>query len=734
MRIRFWLAAAAISIVVPQTASAEEAVEAAIREWIATLDAAPEWTTSIGGLSYDPASDTALVTDLVVRGVPTGDARPNSFALGTLAVTGYVEGPDGYRVRSITADNGVVEAGFMTVRLSDIALSDFSSPFGLSFGYDENRPFSSIMESYAQFLDVGLAEGRIGTLTLDQVHDGMESTIVYRDFEIEDMADGRIARFDTGAVMMESPTPDGLIKTTIGSIESRDTDLAAFVHVYDPNVYANGVGDMVWRNALAYAAYNDITVQVPGARVHVGSVVAEDFKLRQPPESFVGFFDDMIARPNMPDALAERLAMRAIPAMFASFSVGRFAILDISIEAMGIDHLAVRDVHFNDLSIDGLREFGIEGIAAVVQGQGAIELGRFAFGDIAFGGHDALRELIDASLARPSRDVSHLAPQLGFIELSGLELQTPDIPRLSLDLFRTDLTNYVGLIPTRAKIDLSGLSIPVNAITDPSTRDMFRRLGYDRIVSSFGLDAAYDDAAQRVTLANLFYAIKDMGSFALNGSLTGLPLAAFQDEAMLERIAPQLLLEKATFTFKDDSIIGKGLDLLAGYMNAPVGLFRDQFADAMPFLLSIAVQNDPQLMAIVNQSGLFKQLTPVVRDFIANPGASITVSLAPPRPVALESIGFAVENTPNRVVEMLGLTISGEKGSLPASPPPTEPEAPPSDPGGMTPSVEPQAPGGSGSNEGGGMTPATPARPSGTTGGGTNDEGGSTPASRTGTE
>ncbi len=57
----------------------------------------------------------------------------------------------------------------------------------------------------------------------------------------------------------------------------------------------------------------------------------------------------------------------------------------------------------------------------------------------------------------------------------------------------------------------------------------------------------------------------------------------------------------------------------------------------MPFLLSVAVQNDPQLMAIVNQSGLFKQLTPAVRDFVANPGSSITVSLAPPTPVELQA-------------------------------------------------------------------------------------------------
>ncbi len=722
MRIRYWLAAAAVSIIVPSTASAEEAVESAIRGWIAAIDATPEWSAGYGQIFYDAVSDTARVSGFFVRPESVAPDQPQgSFSLETLSVTGYVEGPDGYTVRAIAADGGLIEAGFMTIRLADIAFDDLSAPYGLAFAYDAKKPFSSIMQTYADVLGVGLRQGTIGSVTLDQTHDGVTSTVVYRDFRIEGMADGRIARFDTGAVLMDSPTPDGLVRMKMSGIESRDTDLGAFVHVYDPSAYVNGVGDMQWRDALGYAAYHDVVMEVPGATVNIGSIVFEDLKLRQTPESFVSFLDDMIANPNMPDALAERMAMQVVPAMFSAFSLGRFALRDMSVDAMGIDHVAIQDIHFDDLSIDGLGEFGIEGIEAVVQGQGAIEVGRFAFGNISFGGYDALKQIIAASMTTPPPDMTALAPKLGFVELLGLELQTPEIPRLSLERFRTDFSDYVGLIPTRASAALAGLSIPVSAITDPSSRDMLRKLGYDRIVSRFGFDGDYDPQSQRLTIGDLHYGIADMGSFAMSAVLGDLPVEALQDEVLLQAVAPSLRLEQARFTFKDDSIVGKGLDLLAGYMNAPPGLFRDQFADAMPFLLSIAVQNDPQLMAIVNQSGLFKQLTPIVRDFVANPGSSITVALDPPTPVRLEAIGTAVENTPKEVVGLLGLTISGEKGTLP--PPSVAPETPPptTDPGGMTPSVEPPSSGGTG---GQGMTPATPA-PGG---------GGSTPASRTGSE
>ncbi|HET7716024.1 MAG TPA: hypothetical protein VFK86_10395, partial [Bauldia sp.] len=553
MRIRCWLAVAAFLPLAPQTSFAEEAVEAAIRDWISAIDALPDWSATYGGLIYDPTSDTALLTDLAVRAEPNAPAAGMVVTLATLSVAGYVEGPDGFKVRSVTADGGLLDAGLLKLRLSDVALSDLSLPATIGFTYDDQKPFTSIMLAYREALKIGLRQGHIGSLELDQTHEGVNSTVVYENFRVDDFANGKVAGFFAGPIRMESPTPDGLIKMTIASVESRDTDLGAFVHVYDPGSYVNGVGDMVWRDGLAYAAYNDIVMDVPGAKLGIGSVILEDFKLRQPPESFTGFFDDMIMHPDMPDALAQRLAMRAVPAILSAFSVGRFAVLNTTVQALGIDHLAIGDFHLNGFSVDGLNEFGLEGVEAVVQGQGAVELDRFAFGGITFGGYDALSKIVAAGSASPPGDVTELLPRLGFVELLGLDLQTPDIPRLTLERMRADMSDYVGILPTRAALDIAGISIPVSAITEPEARDIFRRLGYDRIVTAMGFSINYDEVAERMTLEDLHYSIAEMGSFVVSGTLAGLPLSAFQDEHIFESVAPQLRLEKARFTFKDDS-------------------------------------------------------------------------------------------------------------------------------------------------------------------------------------
>ena len=99
MRIRYFLAAAAVSFALPQTASAEEAVEAAIQAWIAAVDATPEWSATYGALVYDPASDTALLTDLAVRaepGVIRGRHRRyarHAFRRRLCRGTGRLQGP-----------------------------------------------------------------------------------------------------------------------------------------------------------------------------------------------------------------------------------------------------------------------------------------------------------------------------------------------------------------------------------------------------------------------------------------------------------------------------------------------------------------------------------------------------------------------------------------------------------------------------------------------------------------
>jgi hypothetical protein len=201
-----------------------------------------------------------------------------------------------------------------------------------------------------------------------------------------------------------------------------------------------------------------------------------------------------------------------------------------------------------------------------------------------------------------------------------------------------------------------------------------------------------------------------MGAVNSSVVLSGLPRTAIEHPEMLETVMPALSLVAAKLTFTDASIVGKGLDILAEKMKAAPDKFRAQFADAMPFLLSMTVLTDPQLRAAVNKSGLLTRLAPAVKTFVAEPGSSITVTLKPPKPIAIPAITAAAENAPDTLAELLGIDISGEAGTSPPAPTPATKEPAPAPSDEKLPSHGQGGDTQEGPTQGGGMRPTIPAQ------------------------
>ncbi len=235
-------------------------------------------------------------------------------------------------------------------------------------------------------------------------------------------------------------------------------------------------------------------------------------------------------------------------------------------------------------------------------------------------------------------------------------------------------------MPTAGTAELVGLTIPTSAIRDRKTRDMLQRFGYDLIDFNAFAQSEWQEAGETFIVKDLRLGVKGMGTLAMKFALSGFPLAAFQDQKVLEAALPNIKLVDGELTFKDETIVGTGLTLLAEQFgfNVPLEQFRKQFAGAIPLLLSFATASDPKLAALIQKSGLLRQLTPAVSKMVAAPGGSITFDLKPPTPVTLETIPNVAETTPENLAALLGLSISGEEGEAPAPPPaPSPTPAPP---------------------------------------------------------
>jgi hypothetical protein len=282
---------------------------------------------------------------------------------------------------------------------------------------------------------------------------------------------------------------------------------------------------------------------------------------------------------------------------------------------------------------------------------------------MALPGADALVSAIVADQSGEDFDYSKLAPQLGFIEASGIDVATIDVPRTTLDSLRIDLKDYLGYVPTSISADIGNLVLPVSLL-DASGQAAFRKLGYDKIDVSYSLKANWQEQDETVNLDRVSVSLKGAGALDLSMVVSGLPREALLNPDALEDVIPGLSLRKTSITLTDDSIVAKGLDLLAERMHAPPEKFRQQFADAMPLLLSVFVMNDPQLTALVRESGLLVKLAPVVKAFVASPGSSLTVNLAPSNPIGLADIAQAAAEKPDGLIELLGLTVA-TTGTLP---------------------------------------------------------------------
>ncbi len=652
-----------------QTAAAQAPAETAIKGWIASIDASPDWHADYTSLAYDAAGDRALLSGLTIRSAASGV----DISFGTVALTGFAVTADGgFSASRITADEGTLEAGPFKLALSDAEINGLATPALPALAWDNQHPFTSFIRAYAPLGRLAMTNGRIGSLGLIENNAGVSSRVVYDQFRIDRWAGGKIAAVTAGPLSMESPSPDGVMKMKVASLEAHDIDIDAVLRVFDPERYAGGIGDGVWHKVTGLTAYHDFAVAGPGVKMSMTLVSAQDFKLRQPQHSFAAFLDRVIADPNAPTD--DPQSARAMVDMLSAYGLGRLGISGLDIAATGMNGFHLGGFNISDLSIDRLGEFTVDDFATDVPDVGAVKLGHFSIGNVALPGVDELYQAILAAQGGGNPDTTGLAPRPGFFEISGLDVAAVDRPRITLNALRVDLGGYIGALPTAISADLGSLVVPVSALK-ADAQAVFAKLGYDTLDLGYHLKVKWDPTDETLNVDNLQFDLKDAGGLRLKMQLSGLPRAALERPEVLPHVLPALSLKSAALTLKDDSIVGKGLDLLAEKMHAKPETFRQQFASAMPLLLSLFVLHDPQVATIVRKSAILATLAPAVKGFVSAPGSSITVALAPPVPVDFPSIAATAENKPEDLLALLGFTVAGpaatpdEGGGKPQNPP-----------------------------------------------------------------
>jgi hypothetical protein len=642
----------------PAVAPAMPATPAdAVRAWIAAVDASPEWKAATTSVTTDTSGN------VVIAGLAIGAER-GDIAIGfdKTTLAGLAIGVDGgFSARSVTVDSGTVQYGFATFGLTLVEVSGLKVPSLDAVAFDPARPFTSLLKAYAALTRVTLSGGRIATLTIIEKMQGITSRVAYENLRIGGLDAGKLTSLEAGPLSMISPAPETLAEIKIDRAEMRDIDLNAFLHVYDPNAYAGGKGDMIWRNAFGHAAYRGFVMNLPGARLSIADVDIQRFSVRQPPHSFAAWLDSSAgaASTGLPPSDAE------LAALIATFGVGRLSVSDLKVEATGIDTLSLKSFSLAGLSSDALAEFSIEGFHGGVEGALSVDLGRFAVGGMTLPGAEPMVAAVRTAERGGDVDFSSLAPTLAFVEIAGVKVEMPELPRVAIDSLRADLGGYVGAVPTKLGVKFAGLDVPTRLFPIRVLAGMLASFGNDRVVADGGANLAWNEATRDVTLDGLSLDMKDIGTVAGSARLTGLTRDALLESGSLLAALPGIVFTGGTFTFTDKSLIERGLASRAAAMKVDPVKLRTQLATAVPFMLGFLGNADFQ-----------KQVGPILKAFMLSPG-TITATLAPPSPVPVPKIAETLRTEPQTLPTVLGVSV---KGDQPANDKPVRPSLDPAPP------------------------------------------------------
>src|SRR5262249_1356616 len=97
-------------------ALADSPVETAVKDFVAGVAGSTNWTATYRDLAYDPGSDTAIVSDLVLV-AKTGDMKVD---IKSIALAGYAPAADGgFSAKAIKLEGGTAEFGPFRIAITD---------------------------------------------------------------------------------------------------------------------------------------------------------------------------------------------------------------------------------------------------------------------------------------------------------------------------------------------------------------------------------------------------------------------------------------------------------------------------------------------------------------------------------------------------------------------------------------------------------------------------------------
>lgn len=217
--------------------------------------------------------------------------------------------------------------------------------------------------------------------------------------------------------------------------------------------------------------------------------------------------------------------------------------------------------------------------------------------------------------------------QTARLSLEGVAITQRDTPIFRLGRFATE-SEAVGGNPDRLRGTLlaEGFDLTVPPEIGPFT------LGYARIQAAVAIAVEADLAAGDINLPQFRLALQEVGALEISGRMTGLAVDPMRDGR----------LHGFTLRYTDAGFVARALEEGAKQSGMRAEELREQIGQMSPMLFS-GPGAEPNVQAL--------------RGFLANP-TSLTVTAAPPAPVAIVDIEREGGRSPDGAARLLNITVT----------------------------------------------------------------------------
>lgn len=633
------------------------------------------------GVSYDEATDVtsvsgfkAVFTPDFTSLIPDGEDVPTISYLIEVPSLRYFalsENADRYFVDSIeAAEVNVtysVKGGTTDVQNTEangtydglvVAAADWSKLPDIAD--DPAKPISKYYPLVAAFFDMNMASFKVASSELSQTLDAKTVlNTTYGAIEFNDMKRGDYSSFSIDGLKMasvpQSSTGTGdtafELLLDIARLDGGAYNGGTLVRQFDPSL-PTSQRNTPFKTLLSSLAVTGTKLAVDDvASMSLDEMSYSDWGVRPPSIPLLSLADELYLEAKEGGAEPDEMTiLRLVSSFYSMFRIGSFDMMGFDIDVNdtenGTQFAAQLDsFRLADLWSVGLGELSFKGFFSEGEGN-RIQMDLFQLKDIGF---PTLAALMDAERASEEMDIKAIIaalPTLGLIEASGIDVNIKDEPGFKLGLSRLEMGDFIGRLPTRVSSTLENLEFNV-ADLEAEGREVFEKMGYERINLSYVLSLIWDEASEILSLESR-NALDDGGTLNAAVEIGSVPRSVFEDPETAQNALAFLTFNAASMVFDDNSIVDRAIEATASDQGKSADQLKQELLGALPFV-----------MGALNKPDFVDEVAAAVSKLLSE-GGSLTATAQPDQPVSVMQVIAGGAAAPGTLVDLLKVEVIAE--------------------------------------------------------------------------